>query len=137
MERSKNHIELGREFHVALAGGKIPYIDFDRLVKWIDECLEVLERHGRYEIENDHLRQDLIERIGGMAKAIAVADRSRRSLSEAIEFVNQLNHFSAEELTGAYRRTAARFRDSFPGSFASVPAMVPQSSSSLGKKHNR
>lgn len=137
MERSKEHIQSGREFHAALAGGKIPYIDFDRLVEWIDESLKVLERSGRCETENDHLRRDLIERIGGMAKAIAVADRSRRSLSEAVEFISRLDDSNAEELTGAYRRTAARFRDSFPGSFASVPAAMPQSSSSPSKKHNR
>ena len=67
--------------------------------------------------EGELLRSDLIARIAGMAKAVAVARHSEVRLKEAEDMVTELNCLDASDLLAAYRKTAARFRDTFRSSF--------------------
>ncbi len=53
-----------------------------------------------------------------MLKAIAIAERSRGRLDSLAELIESLSGMSAEDLIVCYRKTAAIFRDHFPGAIA-------------------
>jgi hypothetical protein len=63
------------------------------------------------------LRDDLTARITGMAKAIAVAHSSEHRLKEATEMAMELDQLDATGLIATYRKTAARFRDTFRSTY--------------------
>lgn len=91
-----------------------------RLRQWITEAKSQIA-------EIRLLRSDLIARIAGMAKAVAVARNSKAGLQDASEMVAECNQLDAAALIAAYRKTAARFRDTFRSTFDSHRMKPPKS----------
>lgn len=92
-------------------------VDFDRLKEWLKHSARLAEEVEHLRTEMTVLRQDYLQRIGGMVKAIAATERRPESWESALAYLEGLPTLSAEELIGAYRKVSARFRDAFPASF--------------------
>ncbi|MBU0985000.1 MAG: hypothetical protein KKA42_14095 [candidate division Zixibacteria bacterium] len=80
----------------------------------------VAEKDARAAAERELavLRRDCEQRIAGMIKALAAVDRNRDRQEAALSYLATLRDFDAAALLAEYRRVSARFRDSFPASFA-------------------
>ncbi len=105
------------ELRASLTDGNLPTIDFDRLTSRLADLSAMLERSLIVELELQHLRDDYLARIIGMAKAIAAARSAPDAYPQVAEFIDSLSTFTAEQLTDTYRRVSARFRDTFPTSY--------------------
>jgi len=104
----------------ALASESISRIDFDQLGSWLTEQRTLKSKLSAMRDELDVLRTDYLQRISGMVKAIAVAQRKGNSLESAMELIESLDRLSVDDLVECYRRVSARFRDTFPTSFAGL-----------------
>ena len=120
MEKNESELAYLADIREALAAEAVTMIDFDRLKIWLDQLAADLPILHRDRDEAKILREDYQNRIGGMLKAIAVAERGRPALGEALEIIDHLPARSATELIDCYRRTSARFRDTFPTSFGLI-----------------
>jgi hypothetical protein len=100
-----------------LKSEQLPVIDFDRIATLLTQQAGELGTLKKVRQEAEILRADYESRIGGMLKAIALADRKREKVDEALEAVQLLSALSSAELVESYRVVSARFRDSFPTSF--------------------
>jgi hypothetical protein len=118
----KDELELGyiNQLHSALAAEAVTTIDFDRLRLWLENLGAALPVLFRAREEATVLREDYQNRIAGMLKAIVVAERGRPSLDDSLDMIERLPRRSATELIECYRRTSARFRDTFPTSFGLI-----------------
>jgi hypothetical protein len=105
-----------------LTNEQLPVIDFDRLANLLTQQAGELKALKKVRREAEILRADYESRIGGMLKAIALADRKREKIDEALEEVQSLATMSGAELVESYRLVSARFRDSFPTSFGQLAA---------------
>ncbi|MDF1545616.1 MAG: hypothetical protein P1R58_11000 [bacterium] len=92
-------------------------LNLDDLTAWMKSARQKLVELETARTETALLRQDYIERISGMAKAIAAVRQSHELSQETLEFIQQLPNMSASDLIANYRKLSARFRDSFPTSF--------------------
>lgn len=102
-------------------------IDLDALAARLAAASDALGLLDKARIERDLLHRDLQQRIGGMIKAMAAADRTGDRLDEGVALAEGLSTLAAEELIATYRRVSARFRDQFKSSFApALPAQQPQ-----------
>jgi hypothetical protein len=113
MEDSKYLRDLLAQLH----DERLPQLDFDRLGEQLTEILGRIEEMVSWRQSAELLRQDYEARIAGMLKGIAAVERKRDSLAEALRVIENLSSLSCEELLACYRRTTARFRDTFPASF--------------------
>ena len=100
-----------------LKSEQLQMIDLDRLTSLLTHQAGDLRTLKKVREEFEILRADYESRIGGMLKAIALADRKREQVDEALEAVKSLTTMSSAELVESYRVVSARFRDSFPTSF--------------------
>jgi hypothetical protein len=108
-----------------LTNEQLPVIDFDRLAILLTQQAGEMKALKKVRREAEILRADYESRIGGMLKAIALADRKREKIDEALEAVQSLATMSSAELVESYRLVSARFRDSFPTSFGQLaPGMT-------------
>jgi len=117
VEGSNSHSACAAELASLLCEEKMSVIDFDRLKSWLGEIAPILDESESRRADLAALRQDYEGRIAGMAKAIAVADRKGK-FESALALIESLPHMTIAELMACYQRTSARFRDTFPGSFA-------------------
>jgi hypothetical protein len=99
---------------------QLPVIDFDRLTNLLTQQAGELRTLTKVRQEAEILRADYESRIGGMLKAIALADRKRERIDEALEMVESLATMSSTELVASYRQISARLRDCFPTSFGQL-----------------
>jgi len=113
----ETQIEKLRAATGELTPGRLGRLDFDRLRDLLESQTRLLERSTGEAAERQLLRQDLIARIAGMAKAIAAVSRRAGRIREAVEYVERLDRKSAGELLEEYRLVSARFRDTFTTSF--------------------
>jgi hypothetical protein len=120
VERNESELAYLADIREALTAEAVSMIDFDRLRIWLDQLAVDLPILHRDRDEATVLREDYQNRIGGMLKAIAVAERGRPALGDALEIIDNLPARSATELIDCYRRTSARFRDTFPTSFGLI-----------------
>ncbi|MDH4157269.1 MAG: hypothetical protein OEW00_08340 [candidate division Zixibacteria bacterium] len=127
MAERTNHREFVAELQNKLNEEQLALVDFDRLKKWLAEIDVVLEAAEKMCGDFSLLRRDYIERISGMTKALAVADRKNGCLESALAFVETLDSLEASELIAQYRRISACFRDAFPASFG-LPSGLQHSS---------
>lgn len=114
MEKDNSDLGYIEQLCGALSAESIEEIDFDRLRRWLMELGAVLPNLYSAREEAQMLRDDLKTRIGGMLKAIVIADRGKSTTNDSLEILDHLPEKSAAELIGLYRRTQARFRDTFP-----------------------
>ncbi len=117
---TKTDSTLAAEFASALSEENVSRLDFDALRTWLTATATKLGELERTKNENALLRQDLESRITGMLKAIVIARRSRKDHGAIGDLIDSLSEMPSDALIACYRRTAARFRDAFPASFALV-----------------
>ncbi len=117
MEPNRNHLEYVDQFVAALTDDSLPTIDFDQHREWLLQVTHDLPRVHELQQELHELRQDYIDRISGMTKAIAVAGRKPDSLQTALQYIDRLDQLPGQELIREYRRVSARFRDAFPAGY--------------------
>lgn len=126
MERNDLELAYIAELRDALAAESVTTIDFDRLALWLTELGAALPGLYRAREEAAAMREDYTTRIVGMLKAIAIAEKGKPSLDDALDIIDHLPDKSATELIGYYRRAQARFRDTFPTSFGMItPRRAP------------
>lgn len=90
------------------------------------------KRAENAESELKILREDYINRIAGMVKAVAAVERGRDRSADAVVYLEELIELGASGLIEEYRRTSARFRSAFPTSFG----LGPFASRTVGKMKN-
>ena len=117
MENRNEHSTYVQELVDALTGDNISFIDFDGLRNWLRETSATLDEVVKLREDAELLRQDYIGRIAGMTKAIAAVSRCPDGWESALVYLETLPSLNANELIDHYRRTSARFRDTFPTSF--------------------
>lgn len=116
------HIEQIVTLQENLRDENLSLVDFDQLEETLREQLLKLEQLSQLSDEVQILREDYESRIGGMAKAIAVADRTNGAMSRSAEIVSSLPTLSGADLVNCYHQIAARFRDMFPASYTRLAA---------------
>ena len=104
-----------------LSDEKMSLIDFDRLREWLASMGTQMDHLDKCRSDLDMLRDDLVSRIGGMVKAIAIADRKGARLESALAYAESLTSLGAKDLLEQYRRVSACFRDAFPLSYGLGP----------------
>lgn len=135
MEKDNSDLGYIDDVCTALSAESIEEIDFDRLRRWLSELGAVLPTLYAAREEARLLREDLNIRISGMLKAIVIADRGKSISEDSLEILNHLPDKSAAELIGLYRRTQARFRDTFPsGPGLITPRRAPFQNARTGNK---
>jgi hypothetical protein len=126
VEKDNSDLAYIEDLCAALTAESLEEIDFDRLRRWLSELGAALPSLMAAKEEAFLLREDLKTRIGGMLKAIVIADRGKSITDDSLEILDHLPEKSAAELIGLYRRTQARFRDTFPsGSGLITPRRAP------------
>ena len=122
------------ELRETLTGDKLSVIDFDGLISRLGQIGEALDLAAIDREELSMLRNDYQSRIGGMLKAVAAVDRKGNGLHSALSTVEALPGMTVSQLIECYRRSSARFRDSFPTSFGllSSDPTIPGQSKQFG-----
>ncbi len=117
MENHNKHSAYVKELVNSLTGDNISFIDFDRLKDWLVETAPILTEVDQLREDIELMCQDYIGRIAGMTKAVAVVTRHPDGWESALAYLETLPSLSAGELIEQYRKTSARFRDTFPTTF--------------------
>jgi len=117
LEKTDKHSEYIAHLIQTLSDESMSSIDFDHLKVRLGEIGKELALHQDLQEQLQLLRDDYTQRIAGMIKAMAALERKTDAWGDALSLVDSLSSMGASELVDCYRRTAARFRDSFPASF--------------------
>lgn len=120
METINPHQEYIDQLATSLTDDSMALIDFDRLRQWLSQIAPLLGQVEELKSECETLRQDSIGRIAGMMKAVAAAQRSDSGLESIADLLDALPGMNASELIRQYRRSSAKFRDTFGASFSFV-----------------
>ena len=75
------------------------------------------------------LRQDYIQRVSGMLKAIAALNRNKEEAEEILNLIESFVQMPATKLISIYRKVSAKFRNAFPTSFGITNYYVPKNES--------
>ncbi|MEW6411657.1 MAG: hypothetical protein AB1483_04185 [Candidatus Zixiibacteriota bacterium] len=118
MEKIDRHKEFLERLTACIESESIGELDFDQLRATLSDVLTILGEFQLVKQERDLFREDIIKRLSGMEKAIAVARRSRDGVESALLAIEELSGLDAEQLLSRYRKAQARMRDTFPASFA-------------------
>jgi hypothetical protein len=103
-----------RDLLESLGDDNLTQIDFDQLTEILNAGLNLMDQYSLVSQELAVLKSDCQARIGGMVKAIAIADRQRQNYQQALDLTESLKSMNSAELIDCYARVAARFRDMFP-----------------------
>ena len=114
IEKSESYFA---ELAEALTEKRMPAIDFDILKERLSAADLRLKQTELRETELAVLRKDIIGRICGMEKAVAVVSRRAGEIERALDRIGLLESATAAELVEQYERTSARFRGAFPTTF--------------------
>jgi hypothetical protein len=101
----------------ALTEKQMSVIDFDILKEQLSAVDSRLKQAETCAAELAILRKDIIGRICGMEKAVAVVSRRAGEIEQALDRIGLLEGASAGQLVEQYQRTSAKFRDAFPTTF--------------------
>lgn len=115
-DKERAHEYLAR-FVTCLDDEDLSSLDFDELRRHLTELVTQSKTAGELAEEHALLREDCQQRMAGMIKAIAAADRRGDSYQGALAVIEELPSLSARDLLRKYRRVSARFRDCFPTTF--------------------
>ena len=105
----------------SLTDDKLSEIDFDRLADWLHELKAGLAISCELKSELNLMREDYINRIAGMVKAVTIVERNSGSAENVLAYLEDLKNLNAEELIEQYRKTSNRFRIAFPTTFGLPP----------------
>ncbi len=105
----------------SLSGDKLSEIDFDKLADWLQELKVSLADSCELQAELKLMREDYLNRIAGMVKAVTIVERSSGSTEKVLAYLEDLESLSAAELIEQYRKTSHRFRIAFPTTFGLPP----------------
>ena len=105
----------------SLSGDKLSEIDFDKLTDWLQELKVSLANSCELEAELKLMREDYLNRIAGMVKAITIVERSSGATEKVLAYLEDLENLSAAELIEQYRKTSHKFRIAFPTTFGLPP----------------
>ncbi|MEA1980394.1 MAG: hypothetical protein U9N54_05410 [candidate division Zixibacteria bacterium] len=75
------------------------------------------------------LRQDYIQRLSGMLKAIAAVSRNKEETEEILNLIESFEQMPAMKLISIYRKVSAKFRNAFPTSFGITNQYSPKNKS--------
>lgn len=75
------------------------------------------------------LRQDYIQRLSGMLKAIAALSRNKEETEEILTLIESFDQLPAAKLISIYRKVSAKFRNAFPTSFGIINNYTPKNKS--------
>ncbi len=120
MKTSDNLTSYFVDLSEQIRSARLDEMDFDTLLTRLGELAALLEDYECMQAELRILREDYCLRISGMLKAIAVAGRKQDGLKLAEEQAETLGQVSADNLIALYRRTQAKFHDTFPSSFGGL-----------------
>ena len=109
------------ELLISLSGDKLSEIDFDKLTDWLLELKSSLANSSELQAELKLMREDYLNRIAGMVKAVTIVERSSGSTEKVLAYLEDLKDLNAEELIEQYRKTSHRFRIAFPTTFGLPP----------------
>ena len=109
------------ELLISLSGDKLSEIDFDKLTDWLRELKSSLADSCELQAELKLMREDYLNRIAGMVKAVTIVERSSGSTEKVLAYLEDLKDLNAEELIEQYRKTSHRFRIAFPTTFGLPP----------------
>ena len=109
------------ELLISLSGDKLSEIDFDKLTDWLQELKVSLVNSSELQTELKLMREDYLNRIAGMVKAITIVERSSGSTEKVLAYLEDLENLTAAELIEQYRKTSHRFRIAFPTTFGLPP----------------
>ena len=109
------------ELLTSLTDDKLSEIDFDRLADWLHELKTSLTRSCELESELNLMREDYINRMAGMVKAVTIVERTSGSAENVLAYLEDLKSLNAEELLEQYRKMSNRFRIAFPTTFGLPP----------------
>ena len=115
----------------SLSGDKLSEIDFDKLTDCLQELKSNLADSCKLQAELKLMREDYLNRIAGMVKAITIVERSSGATEKVLAYLEDLENLTAAELIEQYRKTSHRFRIAFPTTFGLPPV---SSNSSRGLK---
>lgn len=124
---SRNYLD---ELLISLSGDKLSEIDFDKLTDWLQELKASLAKSCELDSELKLMREDYLNRIAGMVKAVTIVERSSGSAEKVLAYLEDLEKLSAAELIEQYRKTSHRFRIAFPTTFG-LPPVSNNSSAGL------
>ena len=122
------------ELLISLSGDKLSEIDFDKLTDWLQELKASLAKSCELQSELKLMREDYLNRIAGMVKAVTIVERSSGSTEKVLTYLEDLEKLSAAELLEQYRKTSNRFRIAFPTTFGLPPV---SNNSSTGLKETQ
>jgi hypothetical protein len=117
LKNLNDHKKFIAEFVKSINSEKLETVDFDKLNIVLKDVNASLDEFHNLKFEHQIIKEDLIKRISGMAKAIAAVSKRHDEPKEFLEFINSLENISSENLLLAYRKVQAKFQDSFPSSF--------------------
>ncbi len=106
----------------ALDTETVTVLDLDEFRARLEDLAAALDDNDTVAESLARLRRDYEERIAGMLKAIAAADRSRTAFAEALTEIKNLPSLSTAQLIERYRTVSARLRHHFPTSFGPLRA---------------
>lgn len=117
MGNDKHICEYLASVSQALQDESVALIDFDELSRQLSVAKNLLRDAASNAKELAALRGDYIDRISGMAKAVAATENRREESEELLAVCSALESVPVAELLTHYRRVSAKFRDTFPASF--------------------
>lgn len=109
------------ELLISLKGDKLSEIDFDELTEWLQEIKTTLDNSCELQSELKLMREDYLNRIAGMLKAVTIVERSSAAPEKVLAYLEDLENLKAAELIEQYRKTSHRFRIAFPTTFGLPP----------------
>ncbi len=109
------------ELLISLKGDKLSEIDFDKLTEWLQEIKTTLDNSCELQSELKLMREDYLNRIAGMLKAVTIVERSSAAPEKVLAYLEDLENLKAAELIEQYRKTSHRFRIAFPTTFGLPP----------------
>lgn len=135
METINPHQEYIDQLATSLTDDSMALIDFDRLTQWLSEIGPLLGQIECLKSECGALRDDCVGRISGMMKAIAAVERSDSGLESIADLLDALPGMTAAELIKQYRRSSAKFRDTFRASFNLIGRGRPSRVGAVDPRH--
>lgn len=100
---------------------QLDQLDFDKLAAHLEQQKTILRQSEHLSDELALLRDDYLQRIGGMVKAIAAVEASEAKMRDALELLETATTLPSDRLIKLCRNIQSKFRDTFPLSFNHLP----------------
>lgn len=117
METIKQELENLLSIQKQLKSEKLEQIDFDKLIVQIDKVQILYVTHEKQHAEYHILKENLIQKISTMEKAMHVVSHKRPNIKEVEKSLQQLSQFGSEKLIDLFESTELKFHTAFPSTF--------------------